>query len=131
MEGIPTAPRKPRNVGPRPVKVPKLEKDSVSKERGDEVKGTETEGGEKLASKVKAEPVEMVTTNLPQGRSIVSSETATKLLPDPREGQAYQLNSQLLQGAVIGPPNSWTPPGGTAPGRSNEVVVKVEPGWDD
>lgn len=132
MEGIPTAPRKPRSNVPRPAKVSKREKANISTGGDEDVSLTAPKVERRSEARVKAEPGVV---DLPEAcngtRSGAPADQVGQLLLDPRDEEDRKPPAQLLHGSIFGPSEALFAPGGSFVRQSDQVMVKVEESWDD
>lgn len=132
MEGVPTAPRKPRSNVPRPAKVPKRVKAEVSKGGREDLSGTAPQGERKPEARVKAEPGVV---DLPQAcNGVIGSAAADQVglsSLSSRDEQDQKPSSQLLQRSVLRPSEALFSPGRSSFRSPDQVLVKREESWDD
>jgi len=132
MEGIPTAPRKPRSNVPRPAKVPKREKADISTGGGEDVSGTAPKVERRSEARVKAEPGAV---DLPEAcngiRGGVPADQVGQSLLDFRDDQDRKSPAHLFHGSILGPSEASFAPGGSFMRQPDQVMVKVEESWDD
>ncbi|KAI9873376.1 MAG: hypothetical protein M1830_000476 [Pleopsidium flavum] len=135
MEGIPISPRKPRISASRPAKKPKLDKADVKKCAQGDTNGKADDAETNVAPRVKTEPVEASIASLPQARSSAGSGAAAEqigaLSLGPKEVQVPEPAFQLAQRRDFGPFGGSFPPVDLSLERPKEVMVKLEPSWED
>lgn len=135
MEGVPTAPRKPRSSAPRPSKKPKLDSAEVKKRGPEDADGRVDDAEAHSVPSVKAEPAEASIASLPQARNGAGSGAAAErigaLSLGLKEVSVHEPAFQLPQRRDFGPSGGCFPPVGLSLEKPKEVMVKVEPSWED